>query len=101
MTKHRDNPGDSEEQLRPKLYRDLGRLGWRVPQSEREVRAAEDWVGTHSTRLPDRLHDLSNDSRSTESGRILDRYLGHDGGRCVPEESKSMEGESTDRDLDR
>jgi hypothetical protein len=71
MAKHKHSPDEGEGRLRPVLYRELGKTGWRVPQSEQEVRAAEQWLDRNSVRLPDTV-------RLREAGQILDRYLRED-----------------------
>lgn len=101
MTKQAHTDGDREDRFHPDIYRDLGKLGWRVPQADQEVRAAEERVAREPVRLPDRLRDLPGEDRSAESGGMLGRYLRDDERRTSIDESKSKDEDRSDRDLDR
>lgn len=101
MTKQAQADGDRDERFRPELYREFGKLGWNVPQSDQEVRAAEEWIAANPVRLPDRLRDLPGKERSDESGGLLERYLRDDGRQPSIDDSKSNDKDRDDRDLDR
>ena len=100
MTKPNQDPGGGDDRFRPEVYRELANLGWRVPQSEQEVRGAEEWIAANPTRVPDRLRELTDMDRQRESGGLLDRYLRNDE-RHLTDESKSKDQDRDDRDFDR
>ena len=101
MTKQANKSGEQPERLPRELHRALGRLGWKVPETDQEVRAAEEWIARSAVRLPDRLGKSPDMNRSQESGRMLDRYLSDEEGRHSIEDSKSKEEDRSNRDLDR
>lgn len=101
MTKQAHIDGDQDDRFRPEAYRELGKLGWKVPQSDQEVRAAEEWTARNPVRLPDRLRDVPDKERSEESGGILGRYLHDTAPRSSIDESKTKDNDRSDRDLDR
>lgn len=89
-----------DDRFRPEAYRELGKLGWRVPESDKEVRAAEEWVARSSIRLPAKLHHLPNERQPRGDG-LLGRYLREDVHHRSTEDSKSMDEGKPDRELDR
>lgn len=97
MSKDKHNP----EQLAPRLHQELGKAGWRIPQTEQEVRAAEEWVSREPDRVPPGLQELPSEGSAREKGRILDRYLRDDGRSPSVDDSKSKELDRPDHDLDR
>ena len=101
MSKQAHKSGEQPERLRPRLHRALGRFGWKVPETDQEVRAAEAWTAKSPVRLPDRLREVPDMGRTQESGRLLDRYLRDDTGRDSVEEHKPKDEGRSGRDLDR
>lgn len=101
MTKHENAAGDPSERLSPELYRELGKNGWRLPQTEHEVRAAEEWVSKTPDRLPEGLHDLPGKDHSPEPGPLLDRYLNTDRVDRSADDAKAKDDDRLNRDLDR
>lgn len=104
MSKREQTSEDPNERLDPKVYADLARIGWRTPQTEAEVRAAEEWAAKSPSELPARLHDTPDIAQSDPgmpgSGSILSRYLRDDRSSTVPSDTKSREADSPDRELD-
>ena len=76
--------------------RDLAKLGWRMPETAAEVRAAEEWVAKSPSELPQRLQatpDIArSDDRSAGEKGILSRYLRDD--------SRTPDSPSGDRSMD-
>lgn len=101
MTRQAHASGEQPERLRLKVYRELGRAGWSVPQSDREVRAAEVWIARHPVRLPDRLREVPELGQSRESGGLLERYLRDDERPSSMGKPKSRDEGQTNRDLER
>lgn len=63
---------DSDDRLDPETYHGLGHLGWRLPRTEEEVKAAEEWAAKAPIELPHRLQDVPSVERSP---RALDDDL--------------------------
>src|SRR5690349_1223219 len=84
MNEHESKTGDPNERLDPKIHRDLAQLGWKIPQSEAEVRAAEEWASKLPGEIPARLRGMPNKDRSQKPGGLLGRYLRDDGGIARP-----------------
>lgn len=101
MSKPDNTAGDRNERFSPELYRELGKNGWRLPQTEREVRAAEDWISKNPERNAGRLPDMPDEKSSPKQDRILDRYLRTDQPDRSADESKSMNDERSNREHDR
>jgi hypothetical protein len=105
--KERDHtPVDPNDRLDPGIYSELAKAGWRMPQSEAEVRAAEELVSKTPGDPPKRLArtpDLgSSEGRSPERGGILSRYLRDDGREPKsPSEEKTQNGERPGFEPDR
>lgn len=97
MSKDQHNP----EHLSSRLHQELGKAGWRIPQAEQEVRAAEEWVSKEPDRVPLGLQELPSEGSIQEKGRILDRYLRDDGRAPLVDDAKSKELDRPDHDLDR
>jgi hypothetical protein len=101
MSKHDQPAGDRNERLSQEIYRELGRIGWRMPKSEPEVRAAEEWVSKTPDRLPERLGTLPESNRAPERSSFLDRYLNTDRVDHSRDDQKDKDADRSDRDLDR
>jgi hypothetical protein len=91
-------PDPRSERLSLEIYRELGKNGWRLPETKAEVQAAEVWVEKSLDRLPARLNDLPDKGHGQSHGRMLDRYLGAD---RSADDSKAMDTERSSRDLER
>ena len=96
--KERDHtPEDPNERLDPDLYSAMAKVAWRMPQTEAEVRVAEDLVGNTPGKLPTHLGAMRDADRSERDhaggGSILSRYLRDDG----PSQDKPVDGRSSDR----
>jgi len=101
MSKHDRAARDKEDRMSPELYRELAKDGWRLPQSEPEVKAAETWVAKSSDRLPERLDTTPGEVRPQEPGRLLDHYVRADRLDRSGGESKSMDDNRSNRDIER
>ncbi len=100
MTKHANLPPDRSEWLSRELYRELGAQGWTIPKSEREVRAAEEWLAKNPVRVPDRLSSRPEKDVSGESRELLSRDL-RDEGRDRTIDDQQAKDDRSDRDLER
>jgi hypothetical protein len=99
-------PGDVNERLDPKLHSNLGKLGWRMPQTAAEVRAAEEWVDKSPRELPERLGAAPDVDRSAgdppSAGSILSRYLREDGpSKSAPDDARSSDHKEPDLEPER
>lgn len=101
MTHQGQAPDEQGENLSPEIYRELGKNGWRVPETEPEVKAAEEWVGKAPDRLPARLESLPDKDSDQERGGLLDRYLRNDRGDRSGDDPKAKDDERSNRDFDR
>jgi hypothetical protein len=101
--KERDQTGgDPSERLDAKVYADLAKVGWRVPETEVEVRAAEEWAGKSPDELPQRLRvtpAMGSSELRTPGGGILSRYLRDDGN--APNDERSRDGKPRDLEPER
>lgn len=101
MSKQHEPSGERSERLDPRLYQELGKAGWRIPQGEHEVRAAEDWVSRSPDRVPARLDQLPGEDGQQKVRGVLDRYL-HDAARAPSvDESKSKDADRSGTELER
>jgi hypothetical protein len=105
--KERDEfTGDPNERLDPRLHADLARAGWTMPESESEVRAAEEWARNVPGELPARLRDTPEigapERSSREDSGILSRHL-RDEGRTSssPNDEKSRDSDQRDVEPER
>lgn len=101
MNRQEQPDGDAGERLSREVREALGRSGWRVPQSDAEVRAAEEWVARSNERLPEQLQSIPDPERRPAPGRLLDRYLKSDGPDRSPDASKSMGEDRPVKDVER
>jgi hypothetical protein len=101
MTKHERYGDDRNERLSPALYHELAKHGWRLPQSDQEVRAAEESIAKSPIKLPERLRDLPEDGRSRTPGGLLERYLRDAERDGRADDARSRDDNKSDRDLDR
>lgn len=58
MTASSDEKNNGDDRIDAAVYRALGRLGWRLPRTEDEIRAAEEWVANTQIELPRSLLDV-------------------------------------------
>jgi hypothetical protein len=101
MNEHERTTGDQNERLDPKIHRDMAQLGWKIPQTEAEVRAAEELVAKAPDELPARLLEMPDKEPPQKRGGILERYFRDDGWHRAPDEEKAKNEGRTDRDLNR
>lgn len=101
MSEDHSARGDQHERLDRKIHHDLANLGWRIPQTEPEVRAAEESANRWSGDLPERLHDTPDDERSQTPERILGRYLRDDARYRSPDDVRAKDAGDSKRDLER
>jgi hypothetical protein len=102
MNENISEEGGSEEQLRPTIHHDLAKLGWRIPQTEGAVQAAEECLARSTSELPSHLSETPdlNKERLHDSSGILNRYLsGDEPYRMV--DAKDKDDRDPDRDIDR
>jgi hypothetical protein len=103
--KERDQtPGDPNERLDAKVYADLAKVGWRIPESEAEVRAAEEWAGKSPGELPQRLRVTPATGSSelrTPGGGILSRYLRDDVHPSTTRDDRSSDEQHRDFEPER
>jgi len=93
---------DPSDRLDRSIHADLGKLGWRTPQSDAEVRMAESELTLLPSELPGRLREVPDieapQGASRETG-LLAKYL-KDEGR-FDSSSQSREPDRSERDLNR
>lgn len=101
MTKNEQPADERSERFSVRVYGALGRNGWRLPRTEAEVRAAEEWASRNPVRLPGRLADVPSRGPSPESGRVLGRYLRDIERQRSPEGAKEKDEGRSDQSLER
>lgn len=101
MSKQHEPSGERIERLEPKLYQELGKAGWRIPQAEHEVRAAEDWVSRSPDRVPARLDQLPGEDGHQKGRGVLDHYIQDEGRVSSVDESNSKDVDRSGPDLER
>jgi len=101
MKLHGQESADRDEQLSPEVYRELGEQGWRLPLSEPEVAAAEDWVSKTPDRLPEGLRETPELDNTPEPGGLLSRYLQQPDRSRPRDDPKPRDDGRAGRDLDR
>jgi hypothetical protein len=101
MKEHENTAADPKDRLDRNIHRDLGKLGWRTPQSDAEVRAAEQDLEATPGEVPERLQrvDLGPVQGDAPRDGLLSKYLPDDG-RGLEAEQQPETGRSS-LDLDR
>ena len=94
------------EQLDLKLHGELAKLGWTMPETDAQVRSAEEWTATLPSELPDRLRSLPELSGAEPTprpdGTILSRYLRDEGtARDAAGGDRTLDGDQRDFEPDR
>lgn len=103
MTEHDNATGDQHEHLNPRIYRDLAKLGWKIPETEVEVQAAEEWAEKPLGELPARLHETQDPNKESaqRSNGILGRYLREAEQHRSLDDSKAKDARNPKRDNER
>jgi hypothetical protein len=82
MKAHENTSRDPTDRMSRGIYRELGKLGWRTPQTDAEVRAAEEELVRSPGALPERLDRVPDpdpsEARDADHG-LLSKYLQDDG----------------------
>ena len=88
------------ESMDPAFHRETQHFGWRLPQSEEEVRDAEPSVEAFRGELPDPIRDDANvpapEEGPARAPGLIERYM-RDGGADGPRRGRGREAEAPRR----